>query len=140
MSLVSFNPFAILVATVFAFGLGALWYGALFSDAWLRLNLYSGMSEAELERMKADAPKAYGVSFVGYVIMACAMTVLADYMALDTFAQAIKLGLLVFGGFVAPIGLIANFYSDRPIGAWLLDGGYQFIYLLTMSIIVVLWM
>jgi hypothetical protein len=36
---------------------------------------------------------------------------------LDTIPQALKLGLLVFGGFVGPIGLIANFYSDRPIGA-----------------------
>lgn len=140
MSLVSFNPFAILVATVAAFGLGALWYGALFSDAWLRLNGHAGKSAVELEQMQADAPKAYGVSFVCYGIMASSLTVLADYMVLDTVAQALKMGLLVFGGFVGPVGLVANFYSDRPIGAWLLDGSYQLVYLLLMSIIIVLWL
>jgi len=130
MSLVSFNPFAILLATVVTFALGALWYGALFNDAWLRLNGYGG---------KAEAPKAYGVSFICNGLMAAAMTVLADYMVLDTVAQALKLAVLVFGGFIGPIGLIANFYSDRPIGAWLLDGAYQFTYLVLMSVIVVLW-
>ena len=93
MSLVSFNPFAILVATLVTFALGALWYGVLFSDAWLRLNGYGGKSEAELDQMKADAPKAYGVSFVCNAIMAAAMTVLADYMILDTVAQAVKLAV-----------------------------------------------
>ena len=133
-------PFAILVATLVTFALGALWYGALFNNAWLRLNGYGGKSEAELDEMKADAPKAYGVSFVCNAIMAAAMTVLADYMILDTVPQALKLAVLVFGGLVGPVGLINNFYSDRPIGAWLLDGAYQFIYLALMSVIVVLWL
>jgi hypothetical protein len=140
MSLVSFNPFAILLATVVTFALGALWYGALFNHAWIRLNGYGGKSEAELDEMKADAPKAYGVSFICNGLMAAAMTVLADYMVLDTVAQALKLAVLVFCGFVGPIGLVANFYSDRPIGAWLLDGAYQLIYLVLMSVIVVLWL
>jgi glycosyltransferase involved in cell wall biosynthesis len=100
MSLVSFNPFATLLATVVTFALGALWYGALFNDAWLRLNGYGGKSEAELDEMKAEAPKAYGVSFICNGLMAAAMTVLADYMVLDTVAQALKLAVLVFCGFV----------------------------------------
>ncbi|HJP30105.1 MAG: DUF1761 domain-containing protein [Candidatus Latescibacteria bacterium] len=140
MSLVSFNPFAILVATVVTFALGALWYGVLFNQAWLRLNGYGSKSETELDEMKADASKAYVVSFVCNGLTAAALTVLADYIILDTIPQALKLALLVFGGFVGPVGLIANFYSDRPIGAWLLDGAYQLIYLILMSIIVVLWL
>ena len=116
MSLVMFNPLAILVSTLVAFGLGALWYGVLFNNAWIRLNSYRGKS-AELEQMKAGAPKAYVVSFLCNGVMAASLVVLADYIVLDTIPQALKLGLLVFGGFVGPIGLIANFYSDRPIGA-----------------------
>ena len=113
---------------------------ALFNDAWLRLNGYGGKSEAELDEMKANAPKAYGVSFVCNAVMAAAMTVLAEYMVLDTVAQALKLAVLVFGGFVGPVGLVNNFYSDLPIGAWLLDGAYQFINLVLMAVIVVLWL
>lgn len=108
--------------------------------AWLRLNDHAGKYAAELEQMQADAPKAYGVSFVCHGIMASSLSVLADYMALDTVPQALKMGLLVFGGFVGPVGLVANFYSDRPIGAWLLDGSYQLVYLLLMSIVIVLWL
>lgn len=65
--------------------------------------------------MKANAPKAYGVSFVCNAVMAAAMTVLAEYMVLDTVAQVLKLAVLVFGGFVGPLGLVNNFYSDLPI-------------------------
>lgn len=82
---------------------------ALFNDAWLRLNGYGGKSETELDEMKANAPKAYGVSFVCNAVMAAAMTVLAEYMVLDTVAQALKLAVLVFGGFVGQVGLINNF-------------------------------
>jgi hypothetical protein len=46
----------------------------------------------------------------------------------------------VFGGFVGPVGLVNNFYSDLPISAWLLDGAYQFIYLVLMAVIVALWL
>ena len=65
---------------------------ALFNDAWLRLNGYGGKSEAELDEMKANAPKAYGVSFVCNAVMAAAMTVLAEYMVLDTGCSGAEAG------------------------------------------------
>lgn len=133
MSLVSYNPIAIFVAAVLAFALGALWYGPLFGKAWLRLNGLDGKTQSELA-------KAYVVSFLSFLLMAASLAVLADYIVLATVPQAFKLALLVFGGFVAPVGLMANAFSGRPIGAWLLDAGYQLLYLVLMSLVVVLWL
>ncbi|MFP6589387.1 MAG: DUF1761 domain-containing protein, partial [Candidatus Latescibacterota bacterium] len=63
MSLVSFNPFAILIATLVTFALGALVWGPV-QRCLAATHGYGGKSEAELDEMKANAPKAYGVSFV----------------------------------------------------------------------------
>ena len=133
MSLVSFNPLAIFVAAVLAFALGALWYGPLFGKAWRRLHGQEGKPQAELA-------KAYVVSFLSFLLMAASLAVLADYIVLATVAQALKLAVLVFGGFVGPVGLIANRYDHRPIAAWLIDAGYQLLYLVVMSLVVVLWL
>jgi cytochrome bd-type quinol oxidase subunit 2 len=140
MAYLSLNPLAVLVAAALAFGLGALWYSVLFGNLWMRLHGHATKSEAEQAAMKAAAPRAYAVSFVCFLVMACALTALADYIALHTVNHALKLAVLVFVGFVGPLGLVANMYSDRPLGAWVLDAGYQALYLVLMSLVVVLWL
>lgn len=140
MTYASFNPLAIFVAAVLAFALGALWYSVLFGKLWMRLHGHDQKSEAEQAQIQRDAVRAYVVSAVSFVIMAGALTALADYIVLHTFAHALKLALLIFVGFVGPVGLIANMYDHRPLLAWLLDAGYQLLYLVIMSVVVVLWM
>ena len=139
MTYATFNPLAIFVAAVLAFVLGGIYYGPLFGRTWERVNGYD-RSEAELQRVRAAAPKAYVVSFVSFLVMSAALTVLADYIVLSSPAQALKLAILAFVGFVAPVGWIATAYAGRPWRAWLLDAGYQLLYLLAMSLVVVLWM
>ena len=140
MTYASFNPFAIFVAAVVAFGLGYLWYVPLFGDTWARLSGHAGKSAAELEALQAGAPKAYAITFAAQLVMAAALTVLSDYFALFTVVQALKLAVLVFFGFVGPVGLIATAHTGRPWMAWGIDAGYQLLYLVLMSLIIVLWL
>jgi hypothetical protein len=67
--------FAIIVATVLSFGLGAVWYGPLFGKAWMAKN---GFTEEQI-RQGANPAKLYGA----------------------TFALSL-LSVLVFGWFVGP--------------------------------------
>lgn len=133
------NFWAILVAAVATFVIGALWYTALFGKVWMRLHGYADNTPEQMAQMQRAARKTYAVSFVGYMAMAAALSLLADYIVLESATQAIKLAGLIFVGFVGPVGLIANLYSDKALAAWLIDAGYQLLYLIIMSLLVTVW-
>ena len=42
-------------------------------------------------------------------------------------------------GFALPLGFIAHLYSQKRIAAWLIDLGYQLVYLLVMGAILGAW-
>ena len=74
----------VLVAAVAVFVLGALWYSPiLFGKAWVRAH---GYTEEQMQRMRAGAARAYGVSFLCYVVMAAAMSILIGRMGV-TFVR-----------------------------------------------------
>ena len=49
------------------------------------------------------------------------------------------LGALVWLGFFATLGMTANLYSERPLSIYLIDAGYQLVYLVVMGIIIAAW-
>lgn len=131
------NILAILVAAVAAFALGALWYSpVLFAKPWMKAH---GHTPDKLEAMKKGMARAYGVSFVCFLVMAAAMAILIGRIGIGTVLGGIKLGGLCWVGFAATIGLTANMYSDKPLSAYLIDAGYQFVYMLVMGIILAVW-
>jgi len=133
------NYWAIIAAAALAFVLDALWYSVLFGRLWVRLHGYGGHTAEELAAAHERARTAHVVSLVGYLFVAAALSLLADYIVLTSVEQALKLALLAFFGFVGPVGVIGSMYADRPVGAWLIDAGYQLLYLVVMSLVVVLW-
>jgi len=129
----SSHALAVVGAAVMTFALGALWYSPLlFGRLWVRVH---GYSEAQLAGMKAGAGRAYGLSLLCYVVMAAALAVLIHRIGIDTVLGGLKLGLICWGGFAATIGLTANLFSDKPIAAYLIDAGYQLVYLLAMAVL-----
>jgi hypothetical protein len=49
------------------------------------------------------------------------------------------LGSLVWAVFAFTIGLTGNMFSDKPLSAFLLDTGYQLVYLNVMGGILAAW-
>jgi len=137
MAQLQLNVLAVLVAAIAAFALGALWYSpALFAKPWMKAH---GHTPDKLEAMKKGMARAYGVSFVCFLVMAAAMAILIGRIGIGTVLGGIKLGGLCWVGFAATIGLTANMYSDKPLSAYLIDAGYQFVYMLVMGIILAVW-
>ena len=131
------NIIAVLVAAVVTFGIGALWYSPfLFARQWLAFN---GYGPEKLEAMRKDALRAYGISFVCYLVMSAAFAVLVRMTHIAGATGGAKLGFLLWAGFVAATGLTANVYSDKPFKAFALDAGYQLVYLVVMGLILVAW-
>lgn len=137
MGYLHINILAVIVAALVTFGIGALWYSpVLFAKQWLAFN---GYGPEKVQAMQKDAPRAYGISFVCYLVMAAAFAVLVRMTHIEHVVGGAKLGFLLWLGFVAATGLTANVYSDKPFKAFALDAGYQLVYLVVMGLILVAW-
>jgi len=127
----------VLLSAIAVFVLGALWYSPfLFGRAWVRAH---GYTEEKIAQMRASASRAYAVSFVCYIIMALAMSILIGRLDVRMIVGGVKLGAVLGIGFAAPLGLTASMFSEKRLSAWLIDAGYQIAYLILMGVILVAW-
>lgn len=137
MPQVHINFLAVLVSAVLAFAIGGLWYSPfLFAKQWVDAH---GFAEEQVMEMQKGASKAYSISLVCMVFIALAMAVIAGYLHLALFVQGLKLGLLAWGGFALPLGLMAIMFTGRKMTVFLIDTGYQLVYLLVIGAIISIW-
>lgn len=134
----SFPWVALLVAALAAWLIGALWYSpALFARAWAKAH---GYTPERLAAMQAKSARAYAGSFVAFLVMAAMLNFFLNHLGADSVQSGAGWGLHVWLGFALPIGIIGNLYSDRPIMAFVIDGGYQLVYLVAMGAILGVWL
>jgi len=137
MPQVHINYLAVLVSAVLAFAIGGLWYSPfLFANQWVNAH---GFTEERVNEMQKGASKAYSISLVCQVLIALAMAVIAGYLHLTALVQGLKLGLLAWGGFALPLGLMATMFTDRKMTVFLIDTGYQLVFLLVIGSIISVW-
>lgn len=134
---VPINLLAVLVAAVATFVLGGLWHSPLlFGKVWVRAH---GYTPEKMESMRAGVGRTYAVSFLCYLVMATVMALLIGATDTVTALGGVRLGALCWLGFAATIGLTANLFSDKPLATYLLDAGYQLVYLSVMGAILASW-
>jgi hypothetical protein len=123
----------VLVAALAAF-LIVRWYSPLlFAKAWVRAN---GYTPEKLAAMQANAARAYAGSFV---VMASVLGLLIRHIGADSAGDGVAWGFHAWLGFALPIGFTANLYSDKPSVAFLIDAGYQLVYMTVMGAILGGW-
>ena len=130
------NFLAVVVAAAAPMVLGAIWYGPLFGRLWMRAH---GHTAERLEEMKQGMGRAYGLSFVCYLVMATVLAVLIGWVGAAVLWTGVWLAFLCWLGFAATIGLTAHLFSDRRPAAYLLDAAFQLVYLLAMGAILGAW-
>ena len=89
--------------------------------------------------MQTRAGRAYALSFVCYLVMAAAMSILLHRIGVVSVLTGVKLGALLGLGIAATISLTANLFSDKPLSAYWIDAGYQVVYLIVMGAILAAW-
>jgi len=123
----------ILAAALAAWLIGALWYSPLlFAKAWVRAH---GYSPEKLAAMKATAGRAYAGSFLAFVLIAYVLHIFLSRLGADSWQKGAVWGFHAWLGFALPIGFTANLYSDKPLAAFVIDAGYQMVYLTAMGAI-----
>ena len=131
------NYLAVGVAALATMLIGAVWYSPLlFSKLWMKAH---GYSAEDVEQMRKTLGRAYIVSLFCYVVMAFVLAVLISWAGVSTVLEGAFLGLLVWIGFLATLGLTANMFSEKPLSTYLLDAGYQLVYTVVMGVILAAW-
>ncbi|MBA2685070.1 MAG: DUF1761 domain-containing protein [Gemmatimonadaceae bacterium] len=131
------NIFAILVAAVIAFMLGGLWYSPLlFAKQWIAAH---GFTDGQVAALKTGAPKAYGISFVAMIVMASVLSIVLNHLGAHDWRSGALWAAHIWLGFAATIGLMANLYSGKKFAVFLIDTGYQLLYLVVMGAILGSW-
>ena len=136
MHLSDVNFLAVGLATVLTFGLGALWYSPLlFAKAWMAGH---GYTQADIEAMQASMGPNYAISFVCWFVMATMLAMIAPHFG-DSAGTIFGVGLHMWLGFSATVGLTNNRFSSKPLSVWLIDAGYQVTSIAIMSAVLGLW-
>ena len=128
---------AILGAALVAWLIGALWYSPfLFARAWVRAH---GYSAEKLEAMRAAAGRTYAGSLLAFLLIAAVLHIFLAHLGAVSFPSGAAWGFHAWLGFALPIGFTAHLYSDKPVTAFLIDAGYQLVYLTAMGGILGQW-
>lgn len=131
------NWWAILVAAIAYFILGALWYSkALFGTKWARL--------VKLDVNNPDLKKGMGQmmasTFILIFIVCFGLSLLVHMIKFDgNFLYGIKLGLLTGFAFATTAVSISYVYESRPTDLYLINSGYHVLGHVLAATVLVMW-
>jgi len=125
----------VLVAAIAYFVLGAIWYGPLFSKAWIRGHK---INVSDPDAKKGVAAIMIG-SFVLFVLICAAQQILLHFAMARTVEMGVKWGLFVGFGYAVTTLSITSLYLKKPLSIHLIDGLYHVIGLTIASIIMAVW-
>ncbi len=127
----------VLVAAVVAWLIGALWYSpVMFAKAWVAAHGYTPEQIAAMRVMQA---KVIGATFVAMVLMAAVLQIFLNHLGATSLRTGAAWAFHAWLGFALPLGFIAHLYSHKKIAAWLIDLGYQLVYIVVMGAILGAW-
>ena len=131
------NWWAILVAAIAYFILGALWYSkALFGTKWAAL--------VKLDVHNPDLKKGMGQmmasTFILILIVCFGLSLIIHMIKFDdNFLYGIKLGLLTGLAFATTAISINYVYERRPTNLYIINSGYHIVGHVLAATIIVMW-
>jgi len=123
MQFAGLNYYAIVLAAVVSFMFGWLWYGVLFSKAWLEA---VGKTEDELKAADAVSPLPFVISFIALLIMAWVLAGVVGHFGQGqvTFKNGVISGALLWLGFVITTLTVTYAFQGAKRALTLIDGGH----------------
>jgi hypothetical protein len=128
------NYFAVVVAAIAYWFLGALWYALLFSKPWMALE---HMTDEQARTMNPVLP--YVITFLLNLLIAFVLAQLCLWRNATTAARGAALGILLWVGFVGPITYTTYMYEMRPWPLFAINEFYPLVGLCLMGAILGAW-
>ncbi len=132
-SIGSLNYMAVLVAGLFSFVLGAIWYNPkVFGTAWMEEN---GFTEEDLQG--GNMGKIFGTAFVLYMISSLILAMFIGPQGDVSFG--IAAGLFTAVAFIGTSIGINYLFERRSLKLWLINAGYAAVSYTVMGAILGAW-
>ncbi len=138
ISLFHLNVWAVFISGIAAFLLGGVWYTALFGQRRIALCGYTEEQLADMQKRRPP-PVFFSLMILCYLVVAIVMDLVAAVAGVDSASGGMMLGLLIWIGPAAAIGMTVHLASDKPWGVYLIDTGFQLIFLVMMGAIIGSW-
>jgi hypothetical protein len=139
--MVPINYWAVVVCAVLAMVWGFVWYGFLFSKAWIR---EMGWTPEEVAKGRSqNMTKQYATQAVGALVMAFVFAHALYFAQMILHEQGASLALQGafwnWLGFVLPVSLAAVLWEGKS-WKWLgISAGYYLVVLSTMGLVIAYW-
>jgi len=137
---VTINYVAIGVGAIISMAIGALWYGPLFGNRWMKI---IGVDPNNLEERKKMQKGAGPLYFIQFILTLFQVLVLAHLIADTTRAGGIERAVWIWAAFVIPTlaGAVmwTNENSTMKWARFLIQGGYQFTMFIIYGTILQFW-
>jgi hypothetical protein len=125
----------VLVAAIAYFALGAIWYGPLFSKAWIRGHA--------ININDPDAKKGVAgimiTSFFIVLAICIALAVVLEVASVHDAMHAVKWGLFLGFGFAFTSTSMTYIYLKKPVSLHMIDGLYHVVGMTIACLILALW-
>lgn len=123
----------IILATIVNSLLGMFWYSPVFlGNEWAKAHNF------DLTKLKPTPMHYIGAIFVSIVTVAV-FSLLIHLFKLTSVADGVKLGFLLWLGFIATTHFSGVIWARKPLKAYLIDTGFQLVSLLVMGSILTYW-
>lgn len=129
------NHFAVIIAAIVFFVLGAAWYTVL-SGAWLD-GIGKTMAQLEAETKGSKISMLWG--FLAILVMCYTLNSLLNRLGDTTAAAGAKLGAIVALGFVAANIALNYAFENRSPALWMINSGYVLVGLTIAGAIIGGW-
>lgn len=127
------NWWAIVVCSVLAMVMGAVWYSmALFAKPWMK---EIGKKESEL----GGATAGYVIAMVANVVMTIVLASVVRQFSPASAVAGAGLGLAIWLGFIATTAGMNYAFSGRSLKLFSIDTGLQLVVLLVNGAILSVW-
>lgn len=135
MGTIHINLLAALVAGIINMVVGAIWYApAVFGKTWAR---ELGMKENA--PMSANMAQAYGITFIGALIMGYVLALVLGYTGASTTSEGIMMGLWLWLGFAVTIPLNDVVFGKKSWTLYSLNVGYYLVVLVINGWLLTMW-
>ncbi len=128
------NWIAIVVLVIANMGLGALWYGPLFSKPWME---GTGIKMEDIEASNMGV--AYGIAVLNSFFMAFMMANVIAWTGVTGLGGGLLLGLLMWLGFTGFTFGVNHAFELRSIQVWFINSGMYLGGLLVMGAVLAIW-
>lgn len=129
------NYLVVLVSSIIAFVIGAVWYSpALFFKPWA-----ASVGKSEEELKKGVSPYSYVITFLAWFVTVYVLARIFWFVGVNDVNSGLRVTFLCWLGFGAATSLIHILFEGKKFQLWIINWGYTLVGLLVSSIMLTIW-